>query len=542
LDWDAKTGSEVGVGPAGGPAASTVSAPADGFAAPELAGTFRRRIWLVMKVTSRVGIALTSIIALALSGGLGVAVADVPQGATSIGYLGHSGRWITTEDGRVVILHGLNMVSKRAPFTPASVGFGTAAAATLADSGFDVVRLGVLYQAVEPRPGVISNSYLTSIDKTVTQLASDGIYSLLDFHQDEMNQEFGGEGFPKWSVLTDGLTVKKYVFPNAYTRSQALNRAYDNFWSNTHGPVGVGLQQSYVLALDAVARTFKDDPWVLGYDVFNEPWPAAGTTKQLTSFYKRAIAGVRSIDKNHLIWYEPWVTFNFGVATRIPSIADDLLGMSFHDYCLGDKNCAASEQKTVNNALAHSRSTGVALLLSEFGASDNYPDLERVVSISDSSQLSWIEWSYCGCDDPTGSIPPSLEGLVDNPRLPGTGTNVDQSKLMVLAEPYARLVAGTPLSYSFDSATGTYRLTYSTVSPAGLQFADGACTAIEIPSIRYPTGYQVTVSGGQVSSPAGSGVLEVTSTVSSGSIKLTVSPTAHGETGVDGPIPAGCTA
>jgi endoglycosylceramidase len=495
-----------------------------------------------MTVASRTAIALASIVALALSGGLDAAVAAAPPNVSSTGSLGHSGRWIISEDGRVVILHGLNMVNKRAPFTPASAGFGTAAAATLADNGFDVVRLGVLYQAVEPEPGEINNSYLASIDKTVSLLADDGIYSLLDFHQDEMNQEFGGEGFPAWSVLTDGLPVKKYVFPLAYLDSKALDRAYDNFWSDARGSDGVRLQQPYAVALDAVARKFKDDPWVLGYDLFNEPWPAAGTTKQLTSFYKRAIAGIRSIDKNHLIWYEPWVTFNFGVATRIPSIADDLLGMSFHDYCLGNKNCATTEQDTVDNALAHARSTGVALLLTEFGATNNYQDLKRVVGIADSSQLSWIEWSYCGCDDPTGSIPPSLEGLVGNPRLPGTGTNVNQAKLKVLAEPYARLIAGTPVSNSFDPATGTYQLTYSTQSPTAQQFGIGACTAIEIPSIQYPTGYQVQVTGGEVTSSPGSGVLEVTSTVSSGPISVSVSPATNGETGVAGPIPASCTA
>lgn len=389
---------------------------------------------------------------------------------------------------------------------------------------------------------MISHSYLASIAKTVSQLASHGVYSLLDFHQDEMSSEFGGEGFPKWAVETDGLKVKRYVFPLAYVESKALNRAFDHFWSDSKGPNSLGLQQLYVSALEAVARQFKGDPWVLGYDLFNEPWPAGATTQQLTAFYARAIEGIRSVDQHHLIWYEPWVTFNFGIPTGIPSFPDSGVGMSFHDYCLGTKGCAASEQHTVTNALAHSTSTGVALLLTEFGATENYQDLRNVVSLADANQLPWIEWSYCGCGDPTGTIPTSIEALVYKPNLPDTGTNVNRAKLKVLAEPYARVVAGTPLSYSFASTTGVFQLTYSTRAPSGMQFGPGACTAIEVPSIQYPTGYRVEVTGGRVFSATGAGVLEVRSTVSSGAVSVTISRSTHGATGVSGPIPANCTA
>lgn len=455
--------------------------------------------------------------------------------------LGHSGRWITDDSGRVVILHGLNMVNKQAPYTPAAAGFGQVAAETLASNGFDVVRLGVLYQAVEPSPGVIDHAYLKSLATTVAQLSSRGVYTLLDFHQDELNQEFGGEGFPTWSVQTDGLPVKKYVFPLAYLQSKALGRAYDNFWTDHAGPSGMGLQPWYVEALQQVAQQFSTDPWVLGFDLFNEPWPADATTAELTSFYSRAIAGIRTVDKHHLIWYEPWVTFDFGTPTQIPSFADNLLGMSFHDYCLGTANCAATEQGTVNNALTHSTATGVALMLTEFGATDNYKDLGQVVAIADAKQLPWIEWSYCGCDDPTGSIPPSVEGLVSNANSPGTGTNVNQTKLKVLAEPYATVIAGTPLSGSFSSITRTYQLTYSTKSPNGVQFGAGACTAIEVPAVQYPTGYQTTVTGGHVRSNTDTGVLDV-SAAGTAMVTVTVVPTTHGETGVSGPVPASCTA
>src|SRR5262245_39356309 len=56
--------------------------------------------------------------------------------------LGQHGRWVTDADGRVVILHGVNMVYKRKPYEPERSGFGADDAEFLARNGFNTVRLG----------------------------------------------------------------------------------------------------------------------------------------------------------------------------------------------------------------------------------------------------------------------------------------------------------------------------------------------------------------------------------------------------------------
>ncbi len=428
------------------------------------------------------------------------------------------------------------MVFKRSPYEPAAAGFGAVAAGTLAGEGLDVVRLGVIYSALEPKAGVISRPYVDSIERTVAQLAHDGVYSLLDFHQDQMSTGFGGEGFPAWSVDTGGLPVKPYVFPLGYTDSAALDAAYDNFWADKLGPGGVGLQQRYAAAWQYVARQFAKDPWVIGYDLFNEPWPAHSTEAELGAFYSRVISAIRAVDPRHLIFYEPFVLFDFGVPTGLPDFSDARLGMSFHDYCGSNAatnaaSCSRSEQLVLDNALARSASTANALLLSEFGATDYLPDIARVIGDADSQQISWIEWAYCGCDDPTGTIPPSTEGLVANPRLPGTGANVNESKLAVLAEPYPRLVAGTPVSYSFDARSHTFTLVFTTRSPAGHDFGAGACSAVVLPPIQYPHGYEVEVSGARVSSPPVAGVLMLAQVGASvHTVRLEVRPGTKGRT------------
>ena len=480
---------------------------------------------------------------------LAFAAGSPAAASSSAGTLGHTGRWITDARGRVVILHGLNMIGKRAPYTEAADGFGAAAAATLADNGFDVVRVGVIYRAVEPRPGVFDAAYLRSIASTVAVLARRGVYSLLDFHQDQMAEEFGGEGFPLWSVETDGLPVKKYPFPLGYVDSPALNRAFRNFWVDKPGPGRVGLQERYAAAWEQVARRFARGPlapWVAGYDLLNEPWPADLTTDAtLGSFYAKIITGIRSVDPRHLIWYEPNVLFNFGIPTRVPALPGGGLGMSFHDYCLGNPRtdpagCARTERKVVANALAHARATRVALMLTEFGSADGNRDLGQVVGIADAHQLPWIEWAYCGCRDPTGSVPPSGEALVYNPARPGTGANVNLAKLRVLAEPYPRIVAGTPLSYAFDRGTRVFRLRYSTTGPDGRRFGPGSCTAVVVPPVQYPAGYLVTVDGGRVISRPGAGLLEIGQAGGAREVTVVVRPAGRGHTADPGPVPADC--
>src|SRR5436190_858895 len=98
--------------------------------------------------------------------------------------LATSGRWITDAEGRAVIVHGVNMVYKRPPYYPGAIGFDDPDAKFLRRHGFDAVRLGVIYTGLEPRPGRHSAGYLDHIATTQRSLARQGIFSLLDFHQD----------------------------------------------------------------------------------------------------------------------------------------------------------------------------------------------------------------------------------------------------------------------------------------------------------------------------------------------------------------------
>src|SRR3954462_11773861 len=98
-----------------------------------------------------------------------------PAGAAPETPFGNAGLFITDSQGRVFTTHGVNLVYKVAPYEPSVTGFGDDAAAFLAREGFNSVRLGIIYKAVEPAPGVYDDAYLAKIAQTAALLEESGI-------------------------------------------------------------------------------------------------------------------------------------------------------------------------------------------------------------------------------------------------------------------------------------------------------------------------------------------------------------------------------
>ena len=480
---------------------------------------------------------------LALALALGAALATpVSAAAAPASPLGHAGRWITDASDRVVILNGLNVVAKRPPYAPDALGFGADDARFLAANGFDAVRLGVMYGALEPRPGSYDEAYLERIARTQRVLARAGIFSQLDFHQDSYNERFDGQGFPDWAVQDDGLPSVGY--PLAQFVGLGHNRAWDHFWANDPGPGDVGLQDRYAAAAGEVAARFAGETHVLGYDVINEPWP--GTVwptcanplvcpqhEQLAAFYRRVATQIRRADTRHLLWYEPNLLAGAGGAIAMPGTGDRGAGLSFHVYCVvsalsGGNDlpaaCPTTEQVVFDQAEAQSARTGDALLLTEFGSTKDVAVLRRITAAADRARIGWTEWTYSsnGVTDFAGT--PSL---VRDPKRPPTGSNVDAGQLRALVRAHPRAVAGTPRSYSFDPASNAFALTYSTERANGRgPYASGALTEIALPELLYPRGYAVEVSGARLVSAARSTVLRLRSRTGEREVRVRVRPGA----------------
>jgi endoglycosylceramidase len=116
-----------------------------------------------------------------------VLLGSVSAGASKF-YIDKSTRSIRDPTGRHTLFHGVNAVYKVAPYIPESDHQDGQDSITdediqnLYDWGFNFMRLGVMWEAVERSPGVYNTTYLDQIDKLITRLGEKGIYTMVDAH------------------------------------------------------------------------------------------------------------------------------------------------------------------------------------------------------------------------------------------------------------------------------------------------------------------------------------------------------------------------
>lgn len=427
-------------------------------------------------------------------------------------------RFLVDGHGRVVLTHGVNAVWKRPPYYPpaTAAGFTAADADWLREHGFNSARIGTLFTGVMPQRGVLDPDYLAQWDRVVQLLASRGIYVLLDFHQDLYSERYQGEGFPDWATYDDGVPHAFSVgFPGNYF-TPACSRAFDNFWANHDG-----LWDYYRDAWKAVAARWRHQDHLMGYDLINEPWPGSDVytcmnpagcplhdDQELQAMQDHVRRGIREIDPQNIVWYEPNVIFNSGAQTHLGTltpIEDPALGFSWHKYCLPAAllhaqnvndvpGCEAYHQLVSDNAEATVQRLGAASLITEFGASDDRADLEQVTRQADAALVGWQYWHYKEWADPTTESGESGgQGLFrDDSDL----SSIKLEKLKILERTYPQATAGIPLALTFDPETGEFRYRYR-------PRAAGAPTEIHVPvALHYPGGYVLEVRGARpVSAP-----------------------------------------
>ena len=471
------------------------------------------------------------------------------EGAVAEGRLGQAGRWVIDADCRVVILQGVNQISKLPPYTPEAIGFGEDDLRYIASQGFNTIRLGFIWKAFEPEPGQYDTDYLESLYRTAQAASDAGLWVLFDFHQDMYNEKFSGEGFPDWTVFDDGLPNQPDLgFPGNYFLMPALWRAYDHFLDNDQDLAGRPMHEAFAEAWRRVAARIKDVDRLLGYDLWNEPFPGTALAlcanplgcllnnqdKKLTAVSRLAADAVRKEDDTAIIFYEPFVTFNNGADTAHGGVGEDVqAGMSFHNYCLAktpglpglpltDPGCGIEEQLVFTNAERQAREKNDTLILSEFGASNDLVTIERLITLAAKNRVSWQYWAWWNrdvcCERPE-------EGIITHPSDPPLPENLNQEKLDVLVRAYPQRVAGVPESYGFDRKNKVFHLTYSTQRADGNgHFPPGSVTEIFVPERHYPDGYQVSVEGGQVLPGSADQILRVVSYAGVGTVTVRVTP------------------
>lgn len=410
------------------------------------------------------------------------------------------------DHNRTRFYHGVNFVQKGFPWYPQEL-LDPANVQSLAKVGINFVRLGMMWAGVEPQAKQYNVTYMNIMQDIIELLEKNGIFVLLDMHQDVLSSRTGSyDGIPAW--LYDRFPPPTHPYPwplkNATGISwfdlyltEACSHGFQCLYDGIAGSIeSMGDFWKYV------AVTYKNHSNILGYELINEPWagnylanptillPGNAGAKNLLPLYDKIANAIRSVDNDTLIFFEPvtWgVRLNGKYAgtgfTHVPGGDDyrDRSVLSYHYYCIilslkpvpGNDTIPVYDRVLCDDlegpALLRSvqidvRQLGSGSFLTEFGGCGDSQTCEDQVEwgldAADGQLQSWAFW---------GDI---------------LGIN---ATIKQLSRIYAPAIAGKPISMQYLAKQRTFQLTYylnmNTTQP----------TEIFIPSFQFPNqSYNVT--------------------------------------------------
>ena len=138
--------------------------------------------------------------------------------------------------------------------------------------GLNLIRIPINYHLFEDdmNPGVIKEGAFEYLDKVIELCAKHNIYTIIDLHA------LPGSQNQHWH--SDNPTHKAFFWIHKDFQDRALH-----LWQ-------------------VLAERYKNQPWVAGYDLINEP--AEPTGEKLFPYYKRLQDAIRKIDTKHILFLE----------------------------------------------------------------------------------------------------------------------------------------------------------------------------------------------------------------------------------------------
>ena len=117
------------------------------------------------------------------------------------------------------------------------------------------------------------------------------IYTLVQFHQDLFSEKFCADGVPVWAIPKQvyhsfptpvhrhrtefdektGLPPQSACAVKSWSElyfTRAVNKGFGHLWKNKDG-----MLDKFATYWKKVALAFKGNPYVIAYELMNEPWP-----------------------------------------------------------------------------------------------------------------------------------------------------------------------------------------------------------------------------------------------------------------------------
>jgi endoglucanase len=170
-------------------------------------------------------------------------------------------------------------------------------AAFLASLGFNSVRIAINYRHFEDdqQPFVLRAGGFRQLDRAIAAGAAHGLYSIIDLH--------AAQGYQNHQWHSDNTAVVPLL------------------WDHPH------FQDRVVWLWGQLAAHYRDEPWVAGYNLINEPADPDGN--RIGPLHRRIIQAIRQVDPHHLIFLD-----GNTYGSEFESLGDPIAGVVYdlHHY------------------------------------------------------------------------------------------------------------------------------------------------------------------------------------------------------------------
>ena len=379
--------------------------------------------------------------------------------------------------------------------------------AMMAQLGFNSVRLALSWSLLEPQRGQFSELYLERINQVVGWAQANGMYVILDMHQNAYSRYVGPpaerfanlrfySGAPAWATITDGFHSQAYLGQREV--NAAVFEANTNFWYNRNG-----IQDEYIAAVAVLAKRFKNVSTVAGYSIFNEPLPGWNLPPGfedllLFPFYRRvidaitgvgdglpcwtgafmpAVCGYRDLgvhDQRHLVFLDTGLlreVTDFPTHLGLPVSSYQNLVLSLHAYThiytfdglAGERPDAANYpwggyDQSYSLAEREAKALGAALFVAEFG---NSPQWDPVILANQllEQERHLVGFAFWTWMENCGATYGMFNGIDCGNYSPQISSGCLRStREQLLSRVYPTASADPKLIYHYDARTGAFSL------------------------------------------------------------------------------------
>ncbi len=236
----------------------------------------------------------------------------------------------------------------------------------IASTGANTIRLPFHYKLFTGRDYMGANNPdegFARMDSTIAWCRDNGLYLILDMHVAP-----GGQ--------TGDNIDDSYGYPYIFD-SEAHQQLYAHIWKR-------------------IAERYKDEPVILGYELFNEPIAHYFSDKDVLNakvegVYKRGVKAIRSVDSNHIVllggtqWngnFEPFTDWKF----------DDKIMYTCHRYGGG------ANRDAIGAIIAFRDRTGLPMYMGEIGHNTDEWQTQFVKTLEDAN-IGYTFWPYKKIND-----------------------------------------------------------------------------------------------------------------------------------------------